>query len=187
MRGLHHISTVIESSHRVDLRDCYCVKIRGNNLGQSSSKIIKETGTREYNWLKVVWFGRSWFGESSVAKHNFFFYCPFNILLIREVLSPKLWKTARQNSLLLSGNRVLKLHPVNYVSDEQFSCEKPAAQRPPLLITSPVCKKLSANSKVSGTKRLRTFQLKINFKAQVKNLCICTVLSLKQGFSSHTT
>jgi hypothetical protein len=72
MRRLHPISKVIQSRHRVDLRDCYYVKIRGNNLGQSSPKIIKETGTREYNWLKVVLFGRSWFGESSAAKHKFF-------------------------------------------------------------------------------------------------------------------
>ncbi len=41
---------------------------------------IKGTGTRDYNWLKVVCYDGSWLGESSADIQNFF-NCPFNFIL----------------------------------------------------------------------------------------------------------
>jgi hypothetical protein len=46
----------------------------------TSPKILKGTGTRDYNWLKVVWHDGSWLGESpaDIQKN---FNCPFNFIL----------------------------------------------------------------------------------------------------------
>ncbi len=37
--------------------------------------LVKGTGTQDYNWLKVIWFERFWFGENTVATHNIY-HCP---------------------------------------------------------------------------------------------------------------
>ncbi len=39
---------------------------------------VKGTGTRDYNYVKVIWFDRPWLGESPADIHNFF-NCPFNL------------------------------------------------------------------------------------------------------------
>jgi hypothetical protein len=46
----------------------------------TSPKILKGTGTQDYNWLKVVWHDGSWLGESpaDIQKN---FNCPFNFIL----------------------------------------------------------------------------------------------------------
>jgi hypothetical protein len=41
---------------------------------------IKGTETRDYNWLKLVWYDGSWLGESP-ADIQKFFNCPFNFIL----------------------------------------------------------------------------------------------------------
>jgi hypothetical protein len=42
--------------------------------------LLKGTGTRDYNWLKVVWYDGSWLRESpaNIQKN---FNCSFNFLL----------------------------------------------------------------------------------------------------------
>ncbi len=32
---------------------------------------VKGTGTQYYNWLKVVWFDRYWFGQNLADIHNY--------------------------------------------------------------------------------------------------------------------
>jgi hypothetical protein len=41
---------------------------------------LKGIGTRDYNWVKVVWHDGSWLGESpaDIQKN---FSCPFNFIL----------------------------------------------------------------------------------------------------------
>ncbi len=41
---------------------------------------VKGTGTRDYNWLKVVWHDGSWLGESP-ADIQQIFNCPFKFIL----------------------------------------------------------------------------------------------------------
>jgi hypothetical protein len=43
--------------------------------------LFKGTGTRDYNWLKVVWYDGSRLGKSpaDIQKNNF--NCPFNFTL----------------------------------------------------------------------------------------------------------
>jgi hypothetical protein len=43
-------------------------------------KSCKWTGTRDFNWLKVIWYDGSWLGESP-ADIRKIFYCPFNFKL----------------------------------------------------------------------------------------------------------
>ncbi len=42
--------------------------------------VVKGTGTRDYNWLKVVWYDGSLLGES-MADIQKFLTCPFNFIL----------------------------------------------------------------------------------------------------------
>jgi hypothetical protein len=46
----------------------------------SYERPFKGTGTRDYNWLKVVWYDGSWL-EESPADIQKFLYCPFNFIL----------------------------------------------------------------------------------------------------------
>jgi hypothetical protein len=41
---------------------------------------LKRTGTRDYNWLKAVWYDGPRLGESP-ADIQKFFNCPFNFIL----------------------------------------------------------------------------------------------------------
>jgi hypothetical protein len=49
-------------------------------LSLISPPSLEGTGTRDYNWLKVVWYDESWLGESQ-ADIQTFFYCLFNFIL----------------------------------------------------------------------------------------------------------
>ncbi len=40
-------------------------------LSLISPPSLKGTGTRDYNWLKVVWYDGSWLGESPADIQNF--------------------------------------------------------------------------------------------------------------------
>jgi hypothetical protein len=55
------------------------------NLYYLGIRRLKGTGTRDYNWLKVVWSDGSWLGESptNITK---IFNCPFNFTLNEEIL-----------------------------------------------------------------------------------------------------
>jgi hypothetical protein len=48
------------------------------------SDVLKGTGTRDYNWLKVIWYDGSWLGESP-ADIQKFVNCPLNFVL-NEIL-----------------------------------------------------------------------------------------------------
>jgi hypothetical protein len=48
-------------------------------------KVLKGTGTRDYNCLKVVWHDGSWLGES-LADIQKIFNCPFNFILNKSIL-----------------------------------------------------------------------------------------------------
>jgi hypothetical protein len=43
-----------------------CISLEVLNFVQ-----LKGTGARDYNWLEVVLFDMSWFGEDWAAMHNF--------------------------------------------------------------------------------------------------------------------
>jgi hypothetical protein len=46
---------------------------------------FKGTGTRDENWLKVVWYDGSWLGESP-ADIQKIVNCPFNFILNYQIL-----------------------------------------------------------------------------------------------------
>jgi hypothetical protein len=123
---------------------------------------IKATRTRDYNWLKLIWFKRSWFGESPVAirsLHN----CPFYIFVIsssnEELFNlPKLWKSrAYENQ---PRQFFLFLSLLNTFFMNIYLLMKPAAQHPPLLKTNQSNLTVKLWAKWSfGATRLSTYSI----------------------------